>query len=262
MERSFSLGRPGGGNTIKLYEVDLSEATNISDIPSLNAVSEAELANIRPAQKRLLLDLNDLGLGNGLNNIEGITFGSKLPNGLQSLILVGDDNFNLGNIPQVPFLESTQFLVFEVDLSLPLPQLGTEGDDILLGGLGNDLLNCRVGDDTLSGINTTSISRSGLNEIDTLTGGSSHDIFVLGDSNRIYSNDGTNSTGAGDYALITDFHVSEDILQLAQLRPEQRFNADYVLGTVPEGVLMGVGLYVDHNPILGLSSNDALITVS
>lgn len=121
LERSFSLGRPGGGNTIKLYEFSLSGATDISNIPSLNALSTAEFANIRPVQKQLLLNLNDLGLPNGLNNIEGIVKGPQLPNGLQSLILVSDDNFNVGNIPQVPFLESTQFLAFEFELNSPNP---------------------------------------------------------------------------------------------------------------------------------------------
>lgn len=113
LERSFSLGQPGGGNTIKLYEVSLNEATDISNVPALSALSATELANVRPAQKQLLLNLNDLGLANGLNNIEGIALGPQLPNGLQSLILIGDDNFNVGNIPQVPFPESTQFLVFQ-----------------------------------------------------------------------------------------------------------------------------------------------------
>ncbi|MBD2774504.1 esterase-like activity of phytase family protein [Iningainema tapete] len=126
LERSFSLGRPGGGNTIKLYEVSLGEATDITEIPSLNDLSATELANIRPAEKQLLLDLNDLGLENGLNNIEGIALGSQLPNGLQSLILVSDDNFNLGNIPQVPFLEFTQFLVFGIELNSHNPTLVTD----------------------------------------------------------------------------------------------------------------------------------------
>jgi hypothetical protein len=137
LERSFSLGRPGGGNTIKLYEFSLDEATDISSIPSLNALSATELANIRPVQKQLLLNLNDLGLANGLNNIEGIELGPQLPNGLRSLILVSDDNFNVGNIPQVPFLESTQFLAFGFEANLPnstaVPEPGIVGGLLILG---------------------------------------------------------------------------------------------------------------------------------
>lgn len=137
LERSFSLGRPGGGNTIKLYEFSLDEATDISNIPSLNALSATELANIRPVQKQLLLNLNDLGLANGLNNIEGIELGPQLPNGMRSLILVSDDNFNIGNIPQVPFLESTQFLTFGFESNLPnptaVPEPGIVGGLLVLG---------------------------------------------------------------------------------------------------------------------------------
>lgn len=140
LERSFSLGRPGGGNTIKLYEFSLDEATDISNIPSLNALSATESANIRPVQKQLLLNLNDLGLANGLNNIEGIELGPQLPNGLRSLILVSDDNFNVGNIPQVPFLESTQFLAFGLELNLPNPM--TVPEPGIIGGLFVLALSC------------------------------------------------------------------------------------------------------------------------
>jgi hypothetical protein len=79
MERSFSVGAPGTGNTIKLYEVSL---------PS--------------ARKRLLLDLDDLGIP--LDNVEGLTFGPRLAHGRRSLVLVSDDNFAA--------TQFTQFLLF------------------------------------------------------------------------------------------------------------------------------------------------------
>ncbi|NGY80198.1 esterase-like activity of phytase family protein (plasmid) [Bacillus megaterium] len=41
-----------------------------------------------------------------LDNIEGISWGPKLPNGHDSLVLVSDDNFNRNQV--------TQFLAFEV----------------------------------------------------------------------------------------------------------------------------------------------------
>jgi hypothetical protein len=52
-------------------------------------------------------------------------------------------------------------------------------------------------------------------EIDTLTGGSGADLFVLGNSSGIFYNDGYNSqSGTTDYALITDFNSGQDRLQL------------------------------------------------
>lgn len=266
LERSFPLGRPGGGNTIKLYEVSLIDATDISSIPSLTAIEaeHGEQTMIHPAQKRLLLDLNDLGLANGLNNVEGIAVGPKLPNGLQSLTLVSDDNFNLGNIPQVPFLEFTQFLVFGLDVTLPQTLISGAGDDPLVGDRGSDSLNGADGNDTLIGINLinlTSVTRPGLNEIDTLTGGTGADTFVLGDSNRLYYNAGMGNAGIRDYALITDFCLGDDVLQLTQTKPEQRFTVDYVLGASPQGLPIGVGLFADTDGIIGLSDGDELIAV-
>lgn len=84
LERSFN----GLGFTIQLFKVSLEGASNIRDIDSLNAV---DLKTIKPVQKQLLLDLKKLNLT--LDNIEGLTFGPRLADGRQSLILVSDNNF-------------------------------------------------------------------------------------------------------------------------------------------------------------------------
>jgi hypothetical protein len=83
MERSFSVGAPGTGNTIKLYTVELHGAT---------------------AHKQLLLTLNTLGIP--LDNVEGLTFGPRLRDGRQSLVLVSDNNFAAAQF--------TQFLLFAI----------------------------------------------------------------------------------------------------------------------------------------------------
>ena len=84
MERSFSVGAPGTGNTIKLFEVSLRGAT---------------------AHKRLLLDLDELGIP--LDNVEGMTFGPRLRHGRRSVVLVSDNNFAA--------TQFTQFLLFALD---------------------------------------------------------------------------------------------------------------------------------------------------
>jgi hypothetical protein len=83
MERSFSVGAPDTGNTIRLYEVVLGR---------------------HGARKRLLLDLDRLGIP--LDNVEGLTFGPRLRDGRRSLVLVSDNNFAAAQF--------TQFLVFAV----------------------------------------------------------------------------------------------------------------------------------------------------
>ena len=97
LERSFSAGV---GNTIKIYEVSLQGATDISFIDSLNSLS-SDLAAIKPVEKRLLLNLNSLNLPTGTDNIEGITFGPVLPDGRQSIVLVSDNNFSQSQFTQV-----------------------------------------------------------------------------------------------------------------------------------------------------------------
>ncbi|MDM9585259.1 phytase [Nostoc sp. GT001] len=103
LERSFAQGV---GNTIKIYEVSLQGATDISFYDSLNNLSTEQLATIKPAQKRLLLNLNDLNLPNGTDNIEGITFGPKLADGSQSIVLVSDNNFNQSQFTQILTLDA------------------------------------------------------------------------------------------------------------------------------------------------------------
>jgi Esterase-like activity of phytase len=66
IERSFSATAantpltPETSNTIKIYQLHVGDATDISNIDSLNALSTDDLGKIKPVQKNLLLNLNDL----------------------------------------------------------------------------------------------------------------------------------------------------------------------------------------------------------
>jgi hypothetical protein len=103
MERSFSVGVPGTGNTIKLYRVALPGADNVNGAASLAGT----VGSVRPAEKTLLIDLDTLGIP--LDNVEGMAFGPDLPDGRRSLILVSDNNFAPAQF--------TQFLLFAVSPS-------------------------------------------------------------------------------------------------------------------------------------------------
>lgn len=96
LERTFGLS----GNGAKLFELVNSNASDISTRLKLTG----DLKDINPLQKKLLLDLSDLGIE--LDNLEGMTFGPRLSDGSQSLILVSDDNFNQTQV--------TQFLLFRL----------------------------------------------------------------------------------------------------------------------------------------------------
>ncbi|MBE8986462.1 esterase-like activity of phytase family protein [Nostoc sp. LEGE 12450] len=106
LERSFT----GLGFAISLFQVSLEQADDIHHIDSLLAIDSK---NIKPVQKKLLLDLRTLDVL--LDNIEGLTLGPKLPDGQQSLILVSDNNFNS--------LQRTQILAFKMKIETPLSRL-------------------------------------------------------------------------------------------------------------------------------------------
>ena len=101
LERSFSVGAEGAGNTIWLYEIQTQGATDVSGKFSL--LNET----FTPVTKRLILNV-ETDLGIEPDNIEGMAFGPALPDGRLPLILVSDNNFAAS--------QTTQFIVLAVEL--------------------------------------------------------------------------------------------------------------------------------------------------
>ncbi len=94
VERACLRGAGGAPayNPVRLYEVSLLGADDVSGLPSLAGHAPV------PAQKRLVLDLADWRarlppLLSTLSNIEGIAFGPPGPRGERTVMLVSDDNF-------------------------------------------------------------------------------------------------------------------------------------------------------------------------
>lgn len=96
LERTFGLAGFGA----KIYQAIVNNATDTSRILALKENS----AKIIPMKKQLLLDLSELNIE--LDNLEGMTLGPKLSDGSQTLVLIGDDNFQDQQI--------TQFLLFRL----------------------------------------------------------------------------------------------------------------------------------------------------
>ena len=100
LERAAVQGADGTyRNYIRVYEMDVRGATDVAPLATLRG------AAVTPVRKRLVLDLNTLGLP-ALDNIEGFAWGPRLANGHDSLVFVSDDNFNSAEV--------TQLLLFEV----------------------------------------------------------------------------------------------------------------------------------------------------
>ncbi len=95
LERTFGLTGFGA----KIFQVVTGDAPDTSMIASF-------ADNIpKPLKKKLLLDLSNLDID--LDNLEGMTFGARLPDGSRSLILVSDNNFKTD-------IQVTQFLLFRI----------------------------------------------------------------------------------------------------------------------------------------------------
>ncbi len=95
LERSYTMGV---GNSVRIYRLDLAGASNVADREALAG------ASFMAVRKTLLLDLAVLGIP--LDNLEGMSWGPRLPNGHRTLILISDNNFSERQI--------TQLLAFEV----------------------------------------------------------------------------------------------------------------------------------------------------
>ncbi|HJR79400.1 MAG TPA: esterase-like activity of phytase family protein [Anaerolineales bacterium] len=104
LERSFSVGAEGGGNTIWLYEIQTQDATDVSGYFSLTQPA----INFEPVTKRLILNVEE-DLGIEPDNIEGMAFGPALPDGRVPLILMSDNNFAAN--------QTTQFIALALELA-------------------------------------------------------------------------------------------------------------------------------------------------
>ncbi|MEA5580790.1 calcium-binding protein [Nodularia harveyana UHCC-0300] len=138
---------------------------------------------------------------------------------------------------------------------------GGRGADIIVGSNGNDKLFGGWGDDILIGVNPED-EQPGQLERDILTGGFGKDTFVLGDPLKVYYDDSQirfiiappPTEPPPSYALITDFEVGKDVIQL-------KGAIEYTLEQVdlPNGV-SGLGIFFDAD-LLSDNGSEQLIGI-
>jgi len=110
---------------------------------------------------------------------------------------------------------------------------GNSANNTLSGAAGNDNINAGAGNDIIYGSSGGTGS-----EIDTLTGGTGIDKFILGTATQVFYDDGnTGADGRSNYALITDFNSAEDFIQL------QGAKTDYLLTSSPTNLPAGTAIY-------------------
>ncbi|WP_413167610.1 Ig-like domain-containing protein [Capilliphycus salinus ALCB114379] len=120
---------------------------------------------------------------------------------------------------------------------------GGQANDTVIGGIGNDEVFGDRGNDILWGVDVDAVN-PGIDEIDTLTGGSEQDIFVLGDESRLYYI----GFGNNDFALITDFNVVEDQINVGN---NQVIYAETVLNELG----FGVAISSQNNDLIAFVQN-------
>ena len=126
---------------------------------------------------------------------------------------------------------------------------GGAGNDILGGYRGNDIIRGGNGNDTIVGYRYADLATAGDGEVDTLTGGSGADLYILSyqNSGKLYIPYQSNTDNA-DYALITDFKLVEgDRIQLVQPTNSVSSGYAYQLKAAPVGLPTGTAIYAGSN---------------
>ncbi|MGF1539619.1 MAG: right-handed parallel beta-helix repeat-containing protein [Pleurocapsa sp.] len=134
---------------------------------------------------------------------------------------------------------------------------GKGGEDYLDGGADNDTLYGGLGNDTLiGGGQRNSLFGGDGDDIfiggkdqDLIEGGNGKDRYIIGDENNIYYSDST----WYDHAIITDFELTEDTIQL---RGEA---SDYTIKPANSQGIYGTGIFYENGLLAivgGISPND------
>lgn len=93
MERGFSAGYGSHGFRVLLY---LADARNADSTLEIERLKKKDL-DLTHAHKELIFDFNSIRKKlsrRSVDNLEGMAFGPRLPNGNRTLILISDNNFN------------------------------------------------------------------------------------------------------------------------------------------------------------------------
>jgi len=107
MERSFSVGGVLGGGTGNYVVINQVSTAGASDVSSVDALYEGGTpVDFTPVTQHVVFSFDDLGIP--IDNIEGMTFGPRLPDGRHTLVIVSDNNFSAAQF--------TQFIVLALDI--------------------------------------------------------------------------------------------------------------------------------------------------
>lgn len=123
--------------------------------------------------------------------------------------------------------------------------------------VGHDVIAGTEGADILTAVNASDPA-PGRGEVDVFVGEAGADLFIVGDADGLFYDDGiAGDEGEDEFAFVWDFSAAEDTVQLAGVR------ADYALDASPDAILAGgVGVYHvaggNRELVAVLNTDDAL----
>jgi len=237
LSRDFIKGDDGNDTLSGRLGNDLIDGGNGNDVINgdTNAANQPRFgggfSGSNPFNSDRFRGSNDTEIGGNGNDTLNGNFGSDTQlGGDGNDLLIGDFNF------ESQFTSSGSFGF-------------SSGDDVQIGGNGNDTLTGGSGNDKQNGTG----ENLGVGEIDELTGGADSDTYVLGDAQTAFYA-GRNDF---DYALITDFEVGQDTIELNGAA------GNYVIAATTGSLPQGTGIYLDtDNSGDFTSGTDELIAIS
>jgi RTX calcium-binding nonapeptide repeat (4 copies) len=140
---------------------------------------------------------------------------------------LANNSLGINNIPVGDTVVSQQFEVVNF-----VNVVGSKNNDSIVGGNVASKLVGGGGSDTVSGgnqndsITGTNRAARGVGEVDNLSGGGGSNKFILGDNRGAYYL----GNGASDFAMINDFNLFTDSIDLGRLR-------DYSFGVDASGII-------------------------
>jgi Calx-beta domain/PA14 domain/RTX calcium-binding nonapeptide repeat (4 copies) len=255
-------------NVTTSVQFDLSQTTNHVNFGSTVIKNFESIGTIRTGSGNDTIDLGQapyaftrIETGNGDDTIKLVTSSNSSVNysnavyggagtdwivaNYTSLNYGGNGIYNEANRIRTRYLNSS-LLYFESVEQFNITGtgfgdvlVGGAGSDILIGGAGSDNINGGDGNDTIIGVNPYAAT-PGVNEIDTLAGGGGSDRIILGNNTKVFYDDSnTTSAGTGDYARITNFNPTEDVIQLKGPK------TNYRLATSPITGISGTAIFLD-----------------
>ena len=133
---------------------------------------------------------------------------------------------------------------------------GDGGNDTLFGGVGSDSLDGGSDDDRLSGVDPFANEDFGGDTIDTLTGGSGRDTYIVGDGDNVFYAE----VGDRDYALITDYELGRDSLDVAGSR--ENYSIGFTSGDLPDGLAIYYEPTADDRELIAILKTDNFFSSS